>query len=222
MPLVSATFSATMMASMMASFASFGGGLGKDLKKLCDTIADGIDMSIKSTATFTTQDTGTGPLCGGIVSANGTGVGLIVSPGIASAAISLKLLASGFIGKGVSPMCSAIDSAFVTYMSTASLSSTHSIVYIGSGTISSVILDSSIIKANIMLMALANGLLGKNIADLADAIASGISNALKTATGQVTITGSVVPQTCPAVPVPIPNAAPGAGTGSSIPGGGIL
>lgn len=210
-----------MQSTMSASFASFGGGAGKDLKKFCDTIADGVDMSIKSTATFTTQDVGTGPLCGGLISATGSGTGLIVPPGISLSIISSKLSSSGFIGKGVPMICSAIDSAFVTYMATASLSSTHSTVYLGSGTISGVTLSSSAIKTNIMLNATLNELLGEKTIDLMDAIASGVSDALKAAIGQVTISGSIMPPTCLIGPVPVPNAAPGGGSGSSKPAGGI-
>jgi hypothetical protein len=216
MPLVSQTFSATLMASLMGSFSAFGGGLGKDLKNMCDAIAGGIDLSLKTTATFTTTDIGFIPLCGGVVTATGTGTGIIVSPGAASSLILAGLAL--FTGPGAPMIASSVDTAFVTYASTAMLSSVHTLVYEGSGTASGIILSGSIIKANILAQGALKGFIGKDWPTLAGAIADGISGALQTATATVTISGIVIPPICPPA---IPNKLPGGGTGVSAPAGAI-
>ena len=174
------------------------GYTGASLLTFATAIGTGSVNSITGKS-FTTADTGTVTGTG-----SGTGTGLIVSD-ITSSLFS-KFVSKGYVGSQLLNMCSAISTAFVSQCITITLTSSHTSVFSGSGSViaSSIPVTKAQWMSNMIL--LAPTFLGPDWIIICDVIGDVCSNELKSSTGLVTITGSVT------IPPPIPGSGSGSGS----------
>jgi len=193
--------SASALSALIKSNMQAVGANGSNLQKFCDAVAAGIVMSVVGQS-FTTSDNGLVP---GVGTGTGTGiVGLTASP---MADISLSSMSSR--GSNASKLMNAIMMAVVGHLaSAASLSSTDPDVFEGIGNINigSITVVESAMANNILAQMQAAGAKGKNLQNLCDAIAIGVTTGILTlGTGILTITGS---------PISFPGPGTGTGTGT--------
>ena len=190
MPIAGSSFSTRLQANMAAK-----GFLGSHVVDFCDAIGNGT-VSAVTGAPFATVDTGSVPGVG-----TGAGVGLtgMIAATIATQIQSLAV-AAGMAGSAVPDICDCIANALVDEMGVATLTSTHTPVFAGTGvvTVGSVIVAGSALSSSITAAGLAAGLAGSGWPSFADAIGNGQATGFLTATGSVTITGS--PTGGPVVP----------------------
>ena len=193
--------------NMSGSINSLGlplGMLGDSFPDYCDAVGNGTIDSVVG-APFTTTDTGTIPGAG---PANGTGTGLlnIVAATIATALVAGMTSAFGGAGISLPSMCTATAGGFAAEMLLATLTSTHTPVFAGTGIVDvgSISVPSAVIGAAIALEGVGMGFIGQNWPDVADVIGVEFANALALASGTVVISG-------PAGSDPKPGAGTGAG-----------
>lgn len=191
------------MSNSMFSIASGYGWTGSNLKNMSDALSNGTINNMLG-APFQTTDTGTviGP---GV----GTGVGLL---GVIASVVSLAIFNAavakfGSAGDDLLDLTDAVAQAFVAEIALATLSSTHTPVFLGSGTIvpGSIVVIAAAIVAAIQLEGIGYGFLGDNWPDFAEVVGEELANSLAIATGNLVITGAAV------IPPP---PAPGVGVGA--------
>lgn len=193
------SLSASALGSLIAANLTSAGALGSNKTAFANAVAAGIVMSVVG-KTFSTIDTGTIPGAG---IGSGTGLTGLISATMITTAVGMLPTT----GANATPLMTAIMNAVVTHMAAASLASTHTPVFLGSGTIvpGSIPVLAPAMASNIDSQLTSAGANGSNKTILANAIAAGVAIGFLTATGSVVITGA---------PTGIP--VPGAGTGTGV------
>ena len=180
------------------------GMAGPDLVDLCDAIGIGSDTHVTGKA-FVTADTG---LISGTGAGTGAGITALVSGTISSDILTKATVGFGQAGPDLSDLASQIGIICVSQMATATLTSTHSPVYSGSGTITpgTIAVVGTVWSNAIFTEGVSKGMLGPDWSTLADAIGESQSDEVSSnGSGSVTITGSGAP-----------------GIGGSGPGAGVI
>lgn len=195
------TMSGSHMSGTIKSVGQPLGLLGDNFPDYCDAVGNGAVDSVVGAA-FTTTDVGSTPNPG---VGSGTGLLNIVAATISAALVAGMAAAFGSAGIDLPSLCLATATGFADETLLATLSSTHTPVYVGSGIvdIGSIMVPGGVIGAAINANGVGMGFIGANWADVADVIGIEFSNALALASGVVVITGA-----------PPPTPTPGAGTGS--------
>jgi len=175
------------------------GMTGPNLMDFTDAVGIGSTTHVVGKA-FVTVDVG---LTAGSGSGIGTGITGIVGATVASAIFSDAVAAFGQSGPSLQDICDAIGQALVTEMGSASLTSTHSPVFLGAGTITAGSITVSGSPWGSSVQSAAPSFIGPSWADFAGAIGTGSASGFSSATGSVVISGA---------PPPFP--APGGGSGS--------
>lgn len=193
--------SAAALGALIDSNLQGFGANGSNKTSFSNAVAKGIVNSIVG-ASFATVDTGLTPGTGA-----GTGTGILGLSASSMKSIALGLMSSQ--GENAGKLMEAIMNAVVSHLSAAAtLTSTHSPVYLGSGTVTvgSILVVPATMGANINSELLAIGANGTNRSNLSTAIGTGVaSNILSSGTGTVTITGS-----------PSGTPVPGSGSGTGV------
>lgn len=192
------SLSASALGSLIDANLASAGAIGANRLVFANAVAAGIVMSIVGKS-FATIDVGTIPGAG---IGSGTGLTGLISGTMTTTAVGLLPTT----GVNAMPMMNAIMNAVVSHMSAASLASTHTPVFAGSGTIvpGSIPVLAPELASNIEAQLTSAGANGSNKAILSAAIAGGVAIGFITATGTVTISGS---------PAGIPVPGGGSGTG---------
>ncbi|GEM_PF-3029332 len=200
MPFLGPSMSATLMSQMASQ-----GMVGPAGKFFADACGIGAMMTVIAKP-FTTADTGT--ITGVGV---GTGTGLILIPTLISSIVLAQAAQLALIGPRMPSLASAYGQALTMEAAKITLSSVHSIVFLGVGIVvpASIPIIDMEWERNVFSLGTAFGFIGPQWPSLAKAIAKGSAIGFKPAVGQVTITGTF---TGPTPPGPIP----GAGTGSGV------
>jgi hypothetical protein len=200
MPLITSAWSGLLLTQFSGIEFS-----GPKLPDFCNAIASGSTQHLIGRK-FDTIDAG---LTIGAGPSPGTGIGVI---GIVSSIVSAKIYdtaksAFGQAGPKLMDTCDVIASVLVTQMSLATLTSTHTPVFLGSGTVTpgSINVDGGAWGSAIQNAA--PDFQGSMWPAFANAIGVGCAEGFKTATGQVVIAGSWSG-------LPVPSPVPGAGSGS--------
>lgn len=195
------------IANTLYGFLSAKGMVGPKLMSFCQTFGNGSQMSIVGKA-FTTTDAGSIP-------GAGVGVGTGIT-GLVASAIQGSIVSHGtsknFKGPKFPDFAEAIGKTIETEMAQATLSSTHTPVFVGAGTVDkgSYTVTDSEWAGNIQTLGSAAGFLGPKWPDFCEVVGKGIVlGGFKNATGAVTISGTF------AGPVP-PGPVPGAGVGTGV------
>lgn len=185
--------SASILSGLIQSNLVAVGANGSNLSKFCDAVAKGIVESIVGKA-FVTADVGTVPGIG-----TGIGVGILGLSSSTMKSTALSLMHS--VGVNADKLMQAIMAATVSHLSSAaSLASTDTPVFLGTGTIviGSITITSVEMSGNIDSELIGVGAKGVNRTELATAIGTGVaSNILSSGTGTLVITGTPT-----GVPVP--------------------
>ena len=196
MPMLGAHMTGTIIGTMTAA-----GLIGTSVPSFAMAVGDGSITPIIG-APFTTTDIGTVPGAG-----VGTGVGLTgpVDSLIAQAIFVGLVSKFGSAGDSLLDITDSVAGAFVAELALATLTSTHTPVFAGSGTIvvGSISVPASAIADMIEQSGVASGFLGDSWPDIAEVVGQEFSSGLALATGSVVIAGA-----------PTGTPAPGAGTGS--------
>lgn len=173
--------------TMQALFLSLVGTIGSSTPDLTDAVGQGgIDDSLIG-GTFATVDVGTVPGAGvGI----GTGLTNVTDSGVSSLIFTELAAAFGGGGSNLPDLCDAAGGAFAAEVALATLSSTHSPVFSGTGTIVGGVIPVAPQGPAIEVAGIANGMLGSHWGDTANAIGDAFTTALLSASGEVTISGS--------------------------------
>ena len=183
-----------------SNLAGFG-AIGSNRTIFSNAVAAGIVMSIAGKS-FTTTDTGS---VSGTGAGSGTGIVGLTSSNMVSTALGVMISQ----GVNASNLMTAIMNAVVSHLSSsATLTSTHTPVFSGSGTvdIGSIPVVITEMKSNIESQLTSVGANGVNKSNLSLAIATGIvTEILAAGTGTVTISGS-----------PSGTPSPGSGSGSGV------
>jgi hypothetical protein len=194
--MLGAHMTGTIIGTMTAA-----GLIGTSVPSFAMAIGDGSITPIIGAA-FTTTDIGTVPGAG-----VGTGLGLTgpVDSLISQAIFAGLVSKFGSAGDSLLDITDSVAGAFVAELALATLTSTHTPVFAGSGTIvvGSISVPASAIADMIEANGVANGFLGDSWPDIAEVVGQEFSSGLALATGSVVIAGA-----------PTGTPAPGAGTGS--------
>lgn len=197
MPLTGSIFQSTMLGELASK-----GFAGAQLVTMVTAVSSGSALSLVA-KTFTTKDTGS--ITGAGV---GIGVGIKgVTKSIISAAVFQELSASfGTVGEKLKDLCDGIGAGLEAELQLATLSSTHTLVFLGSAVIDpgSIPVSDSEWGSNIQS---AGPLSGEKWPSTAKAIGKGCVSAFTSATGQLVISGA------PIIPPP---PSPGTGTGTGV------
>ena len=192
--------SASTLGSLIDANLSGFGATGYNRTIFSNAVAAGIVMSIVGKS-FATTDVGTVP---GTGVGSGTGIVGLSSPNMVSVAIA----AMPSTGVNANPLMQAIMNAVVSHLAaSATLTSTHTPVFAGTGTIvvGSIPVIIAEMSGNIDSQLSGAGAVGVNRTVLSNAIATGIvTEILAAGTGTVTISGS---------PGGVPSPGGGSGTG---------
>lgn len=194
MPLVSAAWSTQLYGILQGM-----GFMGSKLLDFTDAVAQGSVGHVVGKA-FVTVDTGTVPGTGA-----GVGVGLSGFSPISSAIYAFAVASFGQAGSKLQDLCDAIGQAHNAQLALAALVSTHSPVFVGSGTVVPGSIPVVGTGWGSQVQAAAPGFVGSQWANFAQAIGKGCAAGYPTATGTVVISGSPSG-------VPVPGAGSGAGT----------
>jgi hypothetical protein len=165
---------------------------GYNLQKFCNAVATGIVMSIAGKS-FTTSDVGTVP---GTGTGSGTGIAGLSSATMQNMALYLMISQ----GPNAGLLMKAIMDSVVTHLESATLTSSDTPVYLGTGTVvvGSIGVNASEMSNNITNQFVAQGAMGPNYPNLSDAIGTAIvNNILNAGTGTLSITGSPSGPTSP-------------------------
>lgn len=193
------------MANTMFGLFAGKGFLGPRLFDHCQVIGNGSILSVIGKP-FVTADIGLIPGIG-----VGVGIGVIgfIEPAMVGTMIG-TMASFGFIGPRLIDTCQVITQSLIAEMALATLTSAHTPVFLGAGTVvpASILVIEPEWTGNIIAQGVPKGFIGPQYFNYARAIATGLTSGFLTATGVVSITGSF---TGPAPPGPLPGA--GAGTG---------
>ena len=199
MPIVGSAWSSQLYGTLSGMSMN-----GSRLHDFTDAVGNGSQSHVVGKS-FDTIDTGLT-----IGSGSGTGIGITAIPPslVASQIYSTAVAAFGQAGSRLNDICQAIASTLVSQMALATLTSTHTPVFLGSGIVTpgSIPVVGSGWGSAIQS---ASSFAGSRWPDFSHAIGVGCAAGFDTATGMVTITGAW----SGAPPLP-PGGTPGAGTGS--------
>ena len=197
MPFVGPSMSSALVGALAGK-----GFTGSRLRDFADAASIGSQSSIVG-KTFTTQDIGTVPGVG-----TGVGTGLSIPPSLVSNTMLASATSKGFKGSRLPDVCQAFAQALVSEASKISLSSNHSPVFQGTGTVvpSSIPVNESEWGGNINSQGVSRQFVGQRWSDLAQAMAKGGVAGFGVSQGSVTITGSPTSSTT----------SPGTGSGSGV------
>jgi hypothetical protein len=193
---------ASQLADMIDQQLVAQGANGDNKKKFCKAIATGIVKSVKG-KTFVTLDVGTIPGIG-----QGTGIGIM---GLMPDQMAKVAMAAGptMLGANALKLMTAIMNATQQHFAmSASLSSTDTPVFLGSGVmvLGSIQVTPDEMSSNIKQALDDAGAKGKNREPLAKAVAAGVSFGLLTmGTGSLVIVGAPTG-------IPVGGGGPGQGT----------
>jgi hypothetical protein len=180
------SLSATILGNLIDSNLSGFGAIGSNRLIFSNAVAAGIILTLVGKS-FTTSDSGS-------TSGSGTGAGIGLTGMNSSIMTSLAIATLPTTGVNASPLMQSIMNAVVSHLgSNATLTSSHSPVYSGSGTIiiGSIPITITEMSGNIDSQLSLAGAAGSNRTVLSTAIATGIvTQILTSATGIVTISGS--------------------------------
>jgi hypothetical protein len=194
------------MTATVISALSAKGFVGTGLPSFAAAIGTGSVLSLVG-KTFSTSDMGSTASAG-----VGVGIGLTgVSSATIKGAMMLEALSKGFTPTTQqSDVFEAVGDALVTELAIASLTSTHTPVYVGTGTIDvgSIMVTASEWGGNIESTGAGLGMSGDKWPDFAAVLGKGCVAGMATAAGNVVITG--VP---PGTPVPPSGGIDGVGSG---------
>lgn len=193
------SLSAGALGSLIDGNLAGFGATGANRTIFSNKVAAGIVMSIVG-KTFATSDTGTIP---GTGVGTGTGISGLSSSSMASLAVATLIST----GTNAQNLMDAIMNATVSHLGSASLLSSHTPVYLGSGNIvvGSIPVIIPEMASNIQSQLSGAGANGANLANLCLAIATGVcTGIISSGTGTVTIVGS---------PTGPPSPGSGSGTG---------
>ncbi len=194
------SLSAGALGSLIDSNLAGFGATGANRTIFSNKVAAGIVMSVVG-KTFATSDTGTIP---GTGVGSGTGISGLSSSSMSSLAVA-TLISTGV---NAHKLMDAIMNATVSHLgSAATLTSSHTPVYLGTGTIvvGSIPVLIPEMAGNIQTQLSGAGATGANLANLCLAIATGVcTGIISSGTGTVTIVGS---------PTGTPSPGSGSGTG---------
>ncbi len=185
-----------------ANLAGFGAS-GSNRTIFANKVAAGIVMSIVGKP-FATSDTGLVP---GVGAGSGTGITGLSSSAMSSVAVATLIST----GANAQKLMDAIMNATVSHLGSATLTSTHSPVFLGTGTVTvgSIVVVIPEMASNIQTQLSGAGANGANLANLCLAIATGVcTGILSSGTGTVTITGTFTGSTPPG---PLPGSGSGVG-----------
>jgi len=193
------SLSASALGSLIDANLAGVGAIGANRTVFANAVAAGIVMTIVGKS-FATVDTGTIPGAG---TGSGTGLTGLISGTMITTAVGVLPTT----GVNATLLMTAIMNAVVTHMGSASLSSTHTPVFAGSGIITpgSIPVLAPELASNIDSQLSSAGANGSNRTILANAIAAGVAIGFVTATGTVTISGS-----------PSGTPSPGGGSGTGV------
>lgn len=190
------------MSGLLQAAMAGRGYTGPDMPNFADAIGNGTVSSIVGKA-FSTTDTGTVPGAG---VGTGTGITGLVEATLSAALFSGFVAAFGQAGPDLPDIADDLATALVQELALASLASTHTPVFAGTGTlvVGSIAVVAAAMGAAIEAEGVGAGFLGMNWGDAAGVIGDEYAGAMiAQGTGTVTITGS-----------PSGTPAPGAGTGT--------
>ena len=191
------------MAAELLGTLTGAGLIGPSLPFFCSALGLGL-VSATVGQTFTTTDTGSGPSAG-----IGVGVGLTLAPTSAmKAAMLVEGLSKGFVPTPeAEAVYDAIATAYTNQLALATLTSTHTPVFLGSGTVvpGSIPITKASASGIVGPLGQGLGMLGDSWLDFSDVVCAGIEVGILAAAGTVVITGA-----------PPPTPAPATGSGSGI------
>jgi len=168
--------------------------VGPDMPKLTGACSTGTIMSIVGKP-FTTTDSGSGGP--GV----GTGLGII---GITAAELKTTILANavlkGLVGENTPKIISAYADALELELAQVTLTSSHPLVAVGAGVIDvgSIPVTPIEIEGNITSQGVSKTLVGENLPKLSNAMAQGVGQAFRKASGNVVIAGTPIQPPAPA------------------------
>lgn len=197
MPIVGAACGSMIQLQFAAA-----GFLGQNISQMAMAIGNGVINSILSSATYTGTSTGLG-----IGAGSSTGKilgGITIGPTVGNL-IYLNMTAQGLLGENARSFASAVGAGIANHIASAAIvTGASTIVGIGVGTGTIVGVVGQAVGAQIFAMMTAQGLLGENARNVADAVGAGVASAIGMSTVTTTITGAAVGTVPPAFP-PIPS-----------------
>lgn len=182
MSLVGLTWSATLQATLAGV-----GMLGDKLPDFCNAVGNGSVNHVVGKQ-FTTTDVGSTPGSG---NGSGTGINGLVQSNISNSIYAKCVSTFGQFGSKLQDFCDAVASACISEMAKATLSSTHSPVFLGSGVVD--IGSIAVVGADwgLAIESAAPSFLGSQWPNMAKAMGEGQADEiLASGTGTVTISGS--------------------------------
>jgi hypothetical protein len=193
MPMVPSRMSAAIQSSLASK-----GNSGSNLSTFCSALGNGSVRSLVG-KTFNTIDTGTTPGSG-----VGTGIGIqgVSASAISKACQAYYLMEFGTMGPLFPDIADAYSQALEAELLSATLTSSHSPVFAGSGVIQPGSLKVSASEWSSSIQTAAPTLLGSDWPRFCEVLGKGSSFAMTAATGQVTISGAGTPPPVPVVGVP--------------------
>jgi hypothetical protein len=177
----------TLMFSTMMGKLAAAGMAGPQLPSFCNAVASGSVLSVIGKP-FNTVDVGLIPGIG-----VGIGVGIL---GIAAPLVMAQIIAAGaglgLLGPQFPTVADAIATGLVAEAALATLSSFHTPVFLGVGTIipGSILVVAPEWASNVQALGTASGFLGGSWPSMCQAIGIGCTAGFPTATGIVVIAGS--------------------------------
>jgi len=197
LPLVGAACGSMIQLQLTAA-----GFLGQNISQMATAIGNGVINSILSMATYTGTSTGMGLGAG---TSTGKIAGAIVIGPTLGNLIYLQMTAQGLVGEKAQSFANAVGAGIANYIASAAIvTGASTVVGIGAGTGVIVGVVGAAVGSQILAMMTANGLLGKNARNLANAIGNGVALAIQSSTVTTSIVGVAIGTVPPALP-PIPS-----------------
>jgi len=197
MSLVGSRWSSNLAGKLAAK-----GFIGARLHLFTDAVGNGSQQHTVGKP-FATQDVGTIPGIGA-----GTGTGITVGGAAASSNIFALASAAGFVGRRLQDICDACGQTLQDEYGQATLTSNHTPVFLGVGTIvqGSIAVIGPLWGTQIQSLGTGENFIGQKWPDFALALGAGqAQEVLAHGTGTVTIVGG------PTSPTPVPGAGAGVG-----------
>lgn len=172
---------------------------GRDMSKLADAIGRAVFMHIATPNVTTSSLIGT---VGPVGSVNNTAVVGIV-PTVMSSFIKAAGLGMGFKGRDMSKLARAISSGISQILMTMVLTGSSVGIALGGGSAKFIGLNATILKNLIKVQMAAVGYKGRDMAKLANMVATGVvTHLMSSATFPVIVSGAIAPVP-PVGPLPI-------------------